>query len=136
MIRLTLALLLLSVVPALAQGSGCADPSTQIGLNECAAADWEEADRALNRAYQEVIVKMKAVDANVPDYLKGEDGTQSGEAFLREAQLAWITYRDANCAAAAFSWRGASAEPLAYYGCLREMSLARTQELRNLIVAF
>ena len=124
---LLLALILLPLptlsLPALAQTIDCANAMAQSDLNICAEQDWQEADADLNRAYAQVMAEMKAMDADLPPALQG------AETALRTAQRAWITYRDANCTAAGFPMRGGSAEPLLIYGCLRQMTLDRTDEL-------
>jgi len=131
MLRLVLPILILLSAPALAQSlaetSDCATAITQQDLNICAEADWQEADAVLNDTYGNVMAAMKAMDADLPPALQG------GETALRTAQRAWITYRDANCTAAGFPMRGGSAEPLLVYGCLRQMTLDRTEELLALI---
>ena len=127
MLRFLLPALILMPLPALAQDVDCATAMAQSDLNICAEQDWQEADADLNRTYQQVMAAMKAMDADLPPALQG------GETALRTAQRAWITYRDANCTAAGFPMRGGSAEPLLVYGCLRQMTLNRTEELLALI---
>ncbi len=124
---LTLASLTLVALPAAAQTPDCANAMAQRDLNICAEQDWQAADADLNRAYQQVMAEMKAMDTALPPELQG------AETALRSAQRAWITYRDANCTAAGFPMRGGSAEPLLVYGCLRQMTLDRTEELLALI---
>lgn len=117
----------LAAFPALSQTPDCGNTMVQYELNICAEMDWQEADRDLNRVYKEVMAEMKATDASLPPELVG------AEAALRTAQRAWIDYRDANCTTAGFRIRGGSAEALVVYGCLRQMTLDRTEELRALV---
>jgi uncharacterized protein YecT (DUF1311 family) len=130
MLRLTLPALMLLTVPALAQTRDCANAVTQQDMNICAEADWQDADASLNAAYKEAMAAMKATDANLPPSLQG------AETALRTAQRAWITYRDANCTVAGFPVRGGSAEPLLIYGCLRQMTLNRTEELLDMTTTY
>ena len=109
--------------PALAQELDCATAEAQQDLNQCAELDWQAADEALNDAYKRAMAEMKDMDANMPEDLQG-----AADA-LRDAQRAWITYRDANCLHAGFPMRGVSAEPLLVYGCMAEMTNDRTVEL-------
>jgi uncharacterized protein YecT (DUF1311 family) len=129
MIRLTL-LTLLSLAclatPAVAQAVDCANTSVQIELNACAEQDWQAADAELNRVYKATMAAMKAVDQSLPPDLQGAATT------LRDAQRAWIAFRDRNCNLAGYPMRGGSAEPLLIYGCLRQMTLDRTAELQAL----
>jgi uncharacterized protein YecT (DUF1311 family) len=113
------------VAPAAAQEVDCSQAMAQQELNICAEQDWQEADKELNATYGEVMAEAKAMDRDLPDYLRG------AETALREAQRAWVAFRDANCAVAGFPMRGGSAEPLLVYGCLRQMTLDRTDELRR-----
>jgi uncharacterized protein YecT (DUF1311 family) len=129
MIRLIFILAALAS-PVLAQDIDCSEAITQSAMNSCAAQEWEAADVKLNTAYKEVIEKFKIMDKQLPEDLKG------GEEYLREAQRAWIAYRDSNCAAAGFQMRGGSAEPLLVYGCMREMTEDRTEELYGLLIEF
>ncbi len=125
-LSLTLVALLVSTA-ALAQTPDCSTPITQMDMNICAEADWQEADAALNTAYREVMAEMQAMDADLPENLQG------AEAALRTAQRSWITFRDAHCTTEGFQMRGGSAEPLVVYGCLRELTVERTEDLRNLV---
>ena len=50
--------------------------------------------------------------------------------MLRDAQRAWITYRDLACAAESTLVRGGSMEPLMYYSCLERETRSRTESLR------
>jgi uncharacterized protein YecT (DUF1311 family) len=109
--------------PVAAQEVDCSNAMAQQDLNICAERDWQKADKALNVTYKTVIAEAKAMDGDLPDYLRG------AETALREAQRAWVAFRDANCAVAGFPMRGGSAEALLVYGCLRQMTLDRTDEL-------
>ena len=66
----------------------------QMDMNQCAEQDWEAADAELNARLQDGRWRgMKAMDANLPADLQG------GAEALRDAQRAWITFRDTNCEA-------------------------------------
>ena len=126
MLRFVLLLLLFLPAPAVAQSVDCANTSIQLELNYCAEQDWQAADADLNRVYKDTMAAMKAMDQSLPPELRGAAET------LRDAQRAWITFRDKNCNLAGYPMRGGSAEPLLIYGCLRQMTLDRTAELRGL----
>jgi uncharacterized protein YecT (DUF1311 family) len=127
MLRATLLVLICLGAPALSQTVDCANTSIQMELNFCAEQDWTAADAELNRVYKEVMAAMKAMDQSLPPELQGAATT------LRDAQRAWITFRDANCNLAGYPMRGGSAEPLLIYGCLRQMTLDRTRQLQDLV---
>lgn len=122
----TLVALALWPLSAPAQEVDCANAMAQSDLNICAQQDWQAADDALNAAWPKARAAMKAMDAELPDTLKG------GEQALLEAQRAWITFRDAQCKAEGYPMRGGSAEPLLVFGCMTELTRQRTQALTRL----
>ena len=119
MIRPFLVLACLSL-PATAQEVDCANAVTQMDMNQCAYDDWEAADAELNDAYGQAMVLLQGWDADLP---KDEQG---GAQALKEAQRAWITFRDKACEAEGYAMKGGSAEPLLVYGCLRQLTGDRT----------
>lgn len=125
-----LALACLLAAPAAAQTTDCANAMAQQELNQCAYADWEAADADLNAAYKRAIALLKQWDAG----LAADD--RGGADALRAAQRAWITFRDAACAAEGYAMRGGSAEPLLVYGCMRQLTLERTGHLTSMVDAY
>lgn len=109
------------------QVSECDGPVTQAEMNACQAALWQAADAELNAAYGEARAYMVELDANLSQDRRGAADK------LREAQRAWITFRDAACAAAGWPMRGGTAEPLLVNGCLTELTRQRTAQLRDLL---
>ena len=126
-IRLACLLVIHAAAPTLAEEIDCATAMAQQEMNICAEMDWQEADIALNAAYKTAIAVMEDMDSFLPPDLQG------AEDALRTAQRAWIEYRDGNCTAVGFPMRGGSAEPLLVYGCLRQMTEHRTEELWGLV---
>ena len=129
LIRWGLALGLLAL-PATAQDVECATAMAQADLNQCAYQDWEEADAGLNEVYQEVVAAYSQMDADLPEELG------SGVETLRDAQRAWISFRDLACEAEGFAMRGGSAEPLLVYGCMRQLTEDRTAQLNGLVDSY
>lgn len=125
------AILALAALGGAQPASDCADPQTQHAMNRCAAADFERADAALNGLWPEVLAYVRRQDGSPP--IAG-DGRAGGEARLREAQRAWLRFRDAHCALDAYAMRGGSAEPLLYNGCRARITEERTRQLRGLIL--
>lgn len=125
-----LVLACLAGLPALAQDIDCANAMAQQELNQCAYADWEAADADLNAAYQSAMALMKEWDAGVPT------AEQGGAVALRDAQRAWVTFRDKACEAEGFAMRGGSAEPLLVYGCMRQLTEERTAHLVTLVESY
>lgn len=128
--RLIAAILALLASPAAAQPIDCANALAQQDLNACARADWEAADADLNAAYKHAIVLLESWDARLPAAERG------GVAALRNAQRAWITFRDNACAAEGFAMKGGSAEPLVIYGCMRVLTQERAAHLWGMVNAY
>src|SRR5436189_3261694 len=59
----------------------CANPQTQAEMTQCAGKEFQAADAVLNQVYQTLTAKL--------------DGDE--KAKLKEAQTAWLKYRDSNC---------------------------------------
>ncbi len=114
--------LLVVAMPALAQDCG-AEVLDQQTMNACARQDWEEADARLNEVWRQVMARIKVVDATE------SDGKVPISQLLREAQRAWIEFRDKACLAESAPMRGGSAEPLLFWGCMAAMTRDRTDQL-------
>lgn len=123
-------LAVLAASPALAQDYDCATTEIQQEMNACAEEDWLAADEYLNEAYSVAMEAMKDIDADLP---KAEQGAA---VHLRNGQRAWITYRDATCAAEGYAMHGGSAEPLLIYGCYARLTAVRSEELQNMVQAY
>jgi len=123
----TLVLCLLAVPPAAAQDDiDCNNAETQLEMTFCAEKDWQGADAELNAAYKTAMADMKETDSYLPDDLKG-----AADA-LRDAQRAWIPYRDKACASYGYLARGGSMEPQLIYICRAELTRQRIKELKEL----
>ncbi|MEM6839806.1 MAG: lysozyme inhibitor LprI family protein [Cyanobacteria bacterium P01_C01_bin.120] len=91
----------------------CADPTTQMAMTMCAAAEYEQADIQLNNVYQAV---KTSVSANQADQLIA-------------AEQAWIDFRDINCDFVASQYAGGSIEPMIYNNCMTRLTSDRTAVL-------
>jgi len=112
--------LMLTLGTALGQGSKkapCSDANTQAEMNICAGNEYKAADTALNRTYQQLVGMLDA-----------EEKTQ-----LKEAQTAWIKYRDTNCDFVADQYKGGSIRPMILGLCLADVTRNRTAELKSQI---
>ena len=109
--------------PVWAQDVDCNAAETQTEMTFCAEQDWNDADAALNEAYQGAMAYLKQIDAD----LAAED--RGGVDFLRQAQRDWISFRDNACAAEAFAMHGGSAEPMAIYACRARLTRERSDAL-------
>ena len=92
----------------------CSDANTQTEMNICAGKEYKTADTALNRVYQQLVAMLDAAE----------------KAQLREAQTAWIKYRDTNCEFVGDQYKGGSIRPMIYGLCLADVTHNRTVELR------
>lgn len=130
MLSATAALLALLQTPY--QDHHCDAPQNQADMNACAAIAFERADAELNAAYREAIAAARAADAEID---RNYDTRPTSEEKLREAQRAWIVFRDAHCTVVGYEEaRGGSMEPMSYEGCRTSVTEARTEQLRALPV--
>jgi uncharacterized protein YecT (DUF1311 family) len=88
---------------------------TQFDMNQCAHKEYEAADAELNRAYNQLAAKLEG----------------DNKARLKEAELAWIKYRDANCEYESSLYLGGTMRPMVESYCLAGMTKSRTAELRE-----
>ena len=116
----------LLATPLAAQEVNCANQQTQMELNICAERDWQAADKDLNAAYKAAMAVMKQIDADQ------EPEDRGAADNLPTAQRAWITFRDANCAAEGYLMHGGSAEPLLIYSCYANLTRVRAADLWTL----
>ena len=127
--RLTLAFCLLPFA-AVAQDVDCDNATAQQEMNSCAEQEWQAADVDLNTTFAAVLAVMQESDQTYPAEGKTE------EARLREAQRAWVAYRDAACDSAGYPMRGGSAEPLLTNDCMWRLTTQRTDDLKSLIETY
>lgn len=123
------ALLSAATVGTMAQATAedCGAPETQFQINACAKLDWQAEDRRLNKAYAQARTAMQQIDADLPNDPAGAANT------LRDAQRAWIKFRDAACAAEGFLARGGSMEPMFVWTCMATLTRRRSEDLLGLV---
>ena len=88
-------------------------------------ADFERADHALNAAYQKQRAQVKSDD-------KEFDRTTAGQDSLRDAQRAWIPYRDAWKSLYRLRWQGAALPEALDREIATALTAARAEELSKL----
>lgn len=96
--------------------NNCKNSQTQAEINTCAKSSAEVVDKKLNQLYQELIAQI-------------EDLQQ--EKLLRDAQLAWIKFRDASCEFERSCFEGGSIAPSVYFNCIERVTKQRTEELEG-----
>ena len=108
----------------------CDDSPPQQVMNRCAYDDWVAADGELNAAYKKARAFLQDLDADLPAEQRG-----AADA-LRDAQRAWITYRDKACEAEAALFRGGTMEPFLYNSCRADLTRRRTKDLIGLVEVY
>jgi uncharacterized protein YecT (DUF1311 family) len=119
-VLLCLTLMIVSEAYTLAQKKKpdpCASAQSQAEMNICAGKEYKSADAELNQVYQ----KLSSI-------LNDEEKSQ-----LKEAENAWIRYRDLNCEFVADQYKGGSIRPMIHGLCLADVTRNRTAELRSQI---
>lgn len=92
----------------------CANAETQAEMNICAGNEYKTADASLNRVYQQLAAMLE----------------DEAKAQLKEAETAWIKYRDTNCEFVADEYKGGSIRPTILGLCLADVTRNRTSELK------
>jgi uncharacterized protein YecT (DUF1311 family) len=95
----------------------CAKPVTQYEMNQCAGKAYRAADETMNQVYRKLVAMLDEVE----------------KAKLKEAQVAWLKYRDTNCEFVGDQYAGGSIRPLIQATCLKDMTNHRTTELKTQI---
>jgi uncharacterized protein YecT (DUF1311 family) len=92
--------------------------TSQVELNSCYDRLRQVADDELNRTYQ---------------HLMSRASDQGLKIALRDAERAWISYRDKECEFESSNVRGGSAYMMVFAICLTEKIQARTKELSRIL---
>jgi uncharacterized protein YecT (DUF1311 family) len=114
-ILILLAPLMLAALPAAARD--CNTEATQSDLNACAGEDLRKTDAALNETYNRIMARLRP---NPP-----------AAQALRDAQRAWIRFRDGECAFATIGVEGGSIRPMLEGQCRQQLTGQRVTQLRR-----
>ena len=95
----------------------CARAQIQADMNDCWGKEYKAADVTLNQVYRQLV-----------GMLDEEERSQ-----LKEAQTAWLKYRDTNCEFVAGQYKGGTMRPMVHAICLADVTRNRTAELRTQI---
>lgn len=112
----------MSAAPATAAGDPCASPAST-DQRRCLLAYLARSDVGLDRTYQSVIAEMKRAAGSAPGDREPDSVRQ-----LRDAQRAWLVYRDTECRRRTIGQEGALWAPVRAK-CLAEYSQQREEEL-------
>jgi uncharacterized protein YecT (DUF1311 family) len=91
------------------------DNLPQQSMNRCAELSYQDADKKLNKVYQQLTAKLEA-----PRRKK-----------LVVAQQAWIKFRDTSCKFESSEVEGGSIEPLFFSSCLTRLTEQRIKDLKE-----
>jgi uncharacterized protein YecT (DUF1311 family) len=127
------------ILPLLAQAAGplpeCDEKAAEMGIqqpmNQCAYRDFLIADQELNVQWKITAEAIKARDTDFAVYAESDNRPGWFES-LREAQRAWLRYRDAHCRVDGYTARGGSMEPMLVSFCKTHLTRQRTEQLRQL----
>lgn len=100
----------------------CTNALTQIEMTACTERAYQEADRALNAAYRRAMAMARRLEV-------ANGGAASD--ILRDAQRAWIPFRDKACAAEAQAALGGSIMGQLTLECLTRLTRVRTGDLQR-----
>ena len=104
-----------------------------LGMTLCLNAEADVWDRFLNDEYKATSASFKAADTDeavyFPEFAKRVES-------LRDAQRAWIAFRDAECGLSYAQWGSGSMRNIAYADCRLQMTADRTLELRAMRETF
>lgn len=89
------------------------------GMGGCLSAEAEWWDTELNQAYKALMAHEKNMDR---ENGAGENNVQSAAKALRDAQRAWIGFRDATCAYEYAQWGGGTGGGPASVACFMRMT--------------
>jgi uncharacterized protein YecT (DUF1311 family) len=95
----------------------CADAQSQAEMNMCWGKEYKAADAKMNKTYQDFMSKLD----------------ESEKMQLKNAQLAWLKYRDTNCDFVADQYKGGTMRPMIAAICLADVTNARVNELKSQI---
>jgi len=124
---LLLALALQGSLDARAREYDCPNAQAQMAMNMCSQIDFERADAELNRVYREEIADARQQDREID---RSFDQRPTAEAVLREAQRAWVIFRDAQCTYEGYGEaRGGSMEPMVFSDCRARLTRERVVQL-------
>jgi uncharacterized protein YecT (DUF1311 family) len=112
----------------------CEEPPSQRQVNDCADYQYNQADARLNKVYQKVMQYMTddLERAQKAGNTRQHDYEQTAASSLKEAERAWLSYRDIQCKAAGHQYEGGSMSPMIYSQCLTTLTHHRIADLKSI----
>ena len=102
---------------------------TTLGISLCLSSEAEVWDVFLNEEYQKSMSWAKSADQEDQEYFPEFANRASA---LRDAQRAWIAFRDAECSLAYAAWGAGSMRHIAGNDCIMTLTAKRAIEVRNI----
>jgi uncharacterized protein YecT (DUF1311 family) len=106
----------------------CKNDPAKSATNECAVAQFAEADGELNRIWPEIVAAAKHKDRLLKS---APDAYPLFEDTIVHAQRGWLQYRDHQCQFEGFDVRGGSMQPMVINLCRTQMTLDRIKQLQE-----
>lgn len=100
-----------------------------LGMTSCLNAEANVWDKHLNVEYKATMAAFRAMDTDEAEYFPQFANRAD---TLRDAQRAWIAFRDGECALAYAMWGSGSMRNIAHADCRLQMTADRVIELQNL----
>lgn len=108
----------------------CANPLDQASMTYCAGVDYEEADAELNAIWPAAVAAARRQDEYIADQARSM-GLPTAVEALRNAQRAWIKFRDAECEYQSYAFFGGTGQPMIGSLCLADLTRQRIKQLQD-----
>jgi len=121
---------MLALILLAAAQPDCETTVNQGEMNECALIAYRAADAALNRQWAITLAAVRRRDQS--DTAPIGMGSGPAEPRLRDAQRAWIVYRDSHCDSRYPYGSTGQLDYMMNVSCLTQLTLARTEQLEQI----
>jgi len=101
----------------------CGYPLNNNERTYCAEKALSEANTNLEAVYENLLARVVEMDDSLPEHLKG------APAALEEAQAAWVSFRELDCNAYGFPFKGGTRGNELYRNCMIIMTMQRIDDL-------
>jgi uncharacterized protein YecT (DUF1311 family) len=123
----------LFVAAAAAQTLGpCNIAGTDMEVAQCVWSEFKKADAELNQQFVKSLKEAESADREDGHDRAKVDNRPSDAETLRQAERAWIRFRDLHCAMEGYSERGGTIERVIEASCFVRVTRERTEQLRKM----
>lgn len=106
------------------QKNTCSSATDEVEMYQCFKHQLKKADITLNQSYKALIARYKENGAPQAQEIKPQD------SYLKEAQIAWIKFRDESCDFETYESITGSGFGTIYTACLLEKTQERVKYLQ------